>query len=65
MVISGLVPYNSSTSAGSTNLRRRWEYRPSSKLFAVYTHERDTSLTGMPDLKNRPFVVKMNRLCQF
>ena len=65
MFISGLVQYNSSTSAVSTNLRARWEYRPGSELFVVYTDERDTSLTGMPELKNRAFVVKMNRLFQF
>ena len=65
MFISGLVQYNSSTNAVSTNLRMRWEYNPGSEIFVVYTDERDTSLTGIPTLKNRAFVVKLNRLFQF
>ncbi|MFN7914998.1 MAG: DUF5916 domain-containing protein [Vicinamibacterales bacterium] len=65
MFFSGLVQYNSSTNAMSSNLRLRWEYHPGSELFVVYTDERDTALTGFPDLKNRAFVVKMNRLFQF
>ncbi|MFN7983547.1 MAG: hypothetical protein U0Q11_17005 [Vicinamibacterales bacterium] len=65
MFISGLVQYNSSTNAVSTNLRMRWEYNPGSELFVVYTDERDTALSGLPTLKNRAFVVKMNRLFQF
>ena len=65
MFVSGLVQYNSSSNAMSTNLRLRWEYSPGSELFVVYTDERDTALTGVPDLKNRAFVVKMNRLFQF
>jgi hypothetical protein len=65
MFFSGLVQYNSSTNAMSSNLRLRWEYHPGSELFVVYTDERDTALTGFPDLKNRAFVVKINRLFQF
>ena len=65
MFFSGLVQYNSSAKAMSTNMRLRWEYRPGSELFVVYTDERDTALTGVPDLKNRAFVVKVNRLFQF
>jgi hypothetical protein len=65
MFFSGLVQYNSSSSAVSSNLRLRWEYQPGSELFVVYTDERDTALTGFPDLKNRAFVVKINRLFQF
>ncbi|MEQ1908962.1 MAG: DUF5916 domain-containing protein [Vicinamibacterales bacterium] len=65
MFFSGLLQYNSSTNALSTNLRLRWEYHRGSELFVVYTDERDTALTGVPDLKNRAFVVKINRLFQF
>ncbi|MGE3955722.1 MAG: DUF5916 domain-containing protein [Vicinamibacterales bacterium] len=65
MFFSGLVQYNSSTRAMSSNLRLRWEYRPGSEIFVVYTDERDTSLGGIPDLRNRAFVVKVNRLFQF
>jgi hypothetical protein len=31
----------------------------------VYTDERDTLARGYPDLKNRAFVVKINRLLRF
>ncbi len=50
----------------SSNLRYRWEYRPGSELFLVYTDERDTTTTGFyPGLRNRAFVVKVTRLFQF
>jgi hypothetical protein len=65
MFFSGLVQYNSSTNAVSTNMRLRWEYILGSELFIVYTDERDTSLRGIPLLRNRAFVVKLNRLMQF
>jgi hypothetical protein len=62
MFASGLVQYSSADRAFSTNLRFRWEYRPGSELFAVYTDERDTLVSGFPTLKNRAFVLKINRL---
>jgi len=31
----------------------------------VYTDERDTTKPGYPDMKNRAFVVKVNRLLRF
>ena len=65
MFFSGLVQFNSSTKAMSSNLRLRWEYNPGSELFVVYTDERDTALRGFPELKNRAFVVKFNRLFRF
>ena len=65
MFFTGLVQYNSSTNAVSSNMRLRWEYRPGSELFVVYTDERDTLTRGIPDLRNRAFVVKMNRLLYF
>ena len=48
----------------SSNLRFRWEYHPGSELFVVYTDERDTVVSGFPQLKNRAFVVKITRLWQ-
>jgi hypothetical protein len=60
--ISGLVQYNVGARSLSSNLRFRWEYRPGSELFVVYTDERDTLTSGFPDLKNRAIVVKVNRL---
>ncbi|MFN7915007.1 MAG: DUF5916 domain-containing protein [Vicinamibacterales bacterium] len=65
MFVSGLVQYSSNDRIFSSNLRFRWEYLPGSELFVVYTDERDTSLTGYPLLRNRAFVVKVNRLLRF
>ena len=68
MVFSGLLQYNSNDHAVSSNLRFRWEYSPGSELFVVYTEERDTDPLR-PDrigaLRNRGFVVKINRLFRF
>jgi hypothetical protein len=63
--VSALVQYSSANHVFSSNFRYRWEYRPGSELFVVYTDERDTLQPGYPDLKNRAFVVKVNRLLRF
>jgi hypothetical protein len=69
MFASALLQYSSSDASFSSNLRFRWEYRPGSELFVVYTDERDTSGVGVPTpvrgLRNRAFVVKLNRLLRF
>ena len=71
MFASGLLQYTSSDRAFSSNLRFRWEYRPGSELFVVYTDERDQTdprvalPTQVIGLKNRAFVVKVNRLLRF
>ena len=70
MFASGLLQYSSADRAFSTNFRFRWEYAPGSELFLVYTDERDTtddglSPTAVRGLKNRAFVVKLNRLLRF
>ena len=65
MFASALMQYSSSDHTFSSNLRYRWEYRPGSELFVVYTDERDTLTNGFPGLRNRAFVVKVNRLLQF
>ena len=65
MFFSGLVQYNSSTDRWSNNLRLRWEYSPGSELFVVYTEERDVGTLRpirVDRLRNRGFVVKLNRL---
>ncbi|MGE3277688.1 MAG: DUF5916 domain-containing protein [Vicinamibacterales bacterium] len=64
MFASGLVQYNSSDRTFSSNLRYRWEYRPGSELFLVWTDERDTRPNGT-GLRNRAFVVKVTRLFRF
>jgi len=65
MFASGLVQYSSSDRIFSSNFRFRWEYLPGSELFVVYTDERDTAYPGYPELRNRAFVVKINRLFRF
>ena len=63
MFVSGIVQYNSAGSSFGSNVRFRWEYRPGSELFVVYTDDFDTDArTNMPSLRNRAFVVKANRL---
>jgi hypothetical protein len=71
MFTSALLQYSSSDRAFSSNLRFRWEYRPGSEVFIVYTDERDTTsdrlrtANTIRGLKNRAFVVKVNRLLRF
>lgn len=62
MFTSALLQYNSDTHSLSTNVRFRWEYRPGSELFIVYNDERDTFARAFPDLTNRAFIIKINRL---
>ena len=64
--VSALVQYNSSNNGLSTNIRLRWEYQPGSELFIVYNEQRDTlTPLAFPELENRAFIVKMNRLFRF
>ena len=65
MFTSALVQYNSTTRRTSANVRLRWEYRPGSELFVVYNEDRETLLSRFPDLQNRAFIVKINRLFRF
>ena len=65
MFVSALVQYNSDVNAVSTNARLRWEYQPGSELFVVYNEERNTLAPGFPNLANRAFIVKFNRLFRF
>jgi hypothetical protein len=66
MFASALVQYNTADKAVSTNARFRWEYAPGSELFLVYTDERSTDITlATPALRNRAFVVKVNRLLRY
>jgi hypothetical protein len=65
MFVSALLQFNSSSSAMSSNVRLRWEYRPGSELFVVYNEDRDTRAPRFPQLSNRAFIVKINRLLRF
>jgi len=49
----------------SSSIRLRWEYRPSSELFIVYSDGRATETRGYPDLLNRSFAIKVTRLLRF
>ncbi len=63
MFTSALLQYNSDTHSVATNVRLRWEYQPGSELFVVYNEQRITR--AFPDLANRAFVVKINRVFRF
>ena len=65
MLTAALVQYNSTSNAITTNVRFRWEYRPLSELFVVYSDGRDTLERGFPGLVNRGFTVKLTRLFRF
>ncbi len=70
MYIAALFQYNSNDDAVSNNFRLRWEYRPGSELFVVYSDERLTTdrftdRLRYPGLESRSFVVKINRLLRF
>ena len=63
MFFGGLVQYSSGSKSFSTNLRLRWEYRPGSELFIVYTESRDTDvLDRVSELENRGLTIKINYL---
>jgi hypothetical protein len=64
MFASALLQYNYTDQTFSTNFRYRWEYRPGSEFFVVWTDEQDTRGTGLA-LRNRAFVVKATRLLRF
>ncbi|MSO55367.1 MAG: hypothetical protein EXQ55_00330 [Acidobacteria bacterium] len=63
--VAVLTQYSSSNASLSTNLRFRWEYRPGSELFVVYTDGRSTLSPRGTELQSRGFVVKINRLFRF
>jgi hypothetical protein len=62
MFFSGLVQYNSSSHAVTSNVRFRWEYQSGSELFVVYNETRDTERSGFPGVQDRALIVKINRL---
>jgi hypothetical protein len=61
MLVATLIQYNSSSHLVTTNVRYRWEYRPGSELFVVYSDGRDTR-QALDGLMNRGFTVKLTRL---
>jgi hypothetical protein len=69
MFASALLQWSSADHTFSSNVRFRWEYRPGSEFFVVWTDEQDTNplepLRGNIALRNRAFVIKMTRLFRF
>lgn len=62
MLAAALVQYNSTSNQLTTNVRFRWEYRPGSEVFVVYSDGRDTLERGFPALVNRGLTLKLTRL---
>jgi hypothetical protein len=64
MFVSGIVQYNTAGTSFGSNVRFRWEYRPGSELFVVYTDDYNTEelRPDVTSLRNRAFVIKFNRL---
>lgn len=65
MLVASLIQYTSSGDLLTTNIRYRWEYRPGSELFVVYSDGRDMGrgIAGNPwGLRNRGLTVKLTRL---
>ena len=65
MFTSALIQYNSSNHTVAANVRLRWEYQPGSELFVVYSDQRDVGSARLPEVANRTFIVKINRLFRF
>ena len=65
LFVSALLQYNSSNNSLGANVRFRWEYQPGSELFVVYNEQRDTLTPRFPELENRAFIIKINRLFRF
>lgn len=59
-----LVQYSTDGNALGASARLRWEYRPGSDLFVVYSEGRDTLRPASP-MVNRGVAVKVTRLVRF
>jgi hypothetical protein len=66
IIVSSLIQYNVSLSSISSSVRLRWEYRPSSELFLVYSDGHNLLDSQTPvGLLNRSVAVKITRLLRF
>ena len=63
--LTSYLQYNGSSDTLSASVRLRWEYRPGSELFVVYSDGRNTLTGGYPDLLNRSVAIKATRLLRF
>jgi hypothetical protein len=64
LFVSSLIQLNIDGNSLTSSLRFRWEYRPGSDLFLVYSDGRDT-VTPRDALLNRTVAVKITRLVRF
>ena len=65
MVLSGLMQFNAASHSLTSSARLRWEYRPGSELFVVYSDGRDTLTHGVPNVINRSVAIKLTRLIRY
>jgi hypothetical protein len=66
MIVSGLVQYNISGHSITSSARLRWEYRPGSEIFLVYSDGHNLLDSQTPTgLLNRSMAVKVTRLLRF
>ncbi|MGC4083370.1 MAG: hypothetical protein QM736_14985 [Vicinamibacterales bacterium] len=66
MILSGLVQYNISGHSLTSSARMRWEYRPGSELFLVYSDGRNLLENQIPTgLLNRSLAVNITRLLRY
>jgi len=66
IILSSLIQYNVSGDTISSSVRLRWEYRPSSEIFLVYSDGRNLLDSQNPaGLLNRSLAVKVTRLLRF
>ena len=65
MMLSSLMQFNAATHSLSSSARLRWEYRPGSELFVVYSDGRNTLTGGVPEVVNRSLAIKITRLLRY
>ena len=66
MIVSSLLQYNISGHSVTSSARLRWEYRPGSELFLVYSDGRNLPDSQTPTgLLNRSMALKITRLLRF
>ncbi len=64
LIVSSLIQFNADARTLASSVRFRWEYRPGSDMFLVYSDGRDTSRPGTYVL-NRSIAIKATRLVRF
>ena len=68
LFVSSLIQFNADAHTLASSVRLRWEYRPGSDFFVVYSDGRDTSslVPGRPgNILNRTLAIKATRLLRF